>query len=107
MRVAEDAAGRVAPELLRHPRVRVRVLTEREQVALAEEAAAAGDWKRHHHAIAGLQVLHRIAHFHHLALEFVAEDIALHHAGHETRRRDADPSRRSRWRARARWRRAD
>src|SRR3712207_7884556 len=41
VRVAVEARGRVAEHLLHHPGVRVRVLAQRVQLLLAEEAVAA------------------------------------------------------------------
>ena len=83
MRIAEDGGGRVAPHLLGHPGVRVRVLAQRKLAALAEIAVAARDRERHDDAIADLQVLHRGSDFDDLAHELVAEDVAFGH------RRDA------------------
>src|SRR5258708_20828936 len=97
MRVAVDAARRVAPQLLRHRRVRIGVLAERVHLLLAEEAVAAGDGERHHHAIPWAQVPDVAANIDHLAHELVAEDVALHHPGNEAaveiQVRAADPGR--------------
>src|SRR5260370_447639 len=84
MRVAVDAARRVAPELLRHRRVRIGVLAERVHLLLAEEAVAAGDVERHHHAIPWAQVPDVAANIDHLAHELVAEDVSLLHPWNET-----------------------
>ena len=77
VRVAEDAARRIAPQLLGHPGVRVRVLAERVQLALAAAAVAAGDRERHDDAVADLEVLDAAADLDDLAHELVAEDVAL------------------------------
>ena len=79
VRVAEQARARKAVDLLLHPGVRVGVVARREQAAPAEEAVAAGDGERHDHAVADLQVRHRLADLDHLAHELVAEDVALLH----------------------------
>src|SRR5918999_1294786 len=52
VRVPEDACRRMPPQFLRHPGVRVRVLTEREPSALTGKAVAACDRKWNDHAVA-------------------------------------------------------
>src|ERR1051325_8671091 len=83
MRVAEEPRARVPVELLEHRGVRVRVVAERPQLALAEEAVAARDRERHDHAIAALQGRRPRADLDHLAHELVPEDVAGLHRGNE------------------------
>ena len=83
VRVPEDAARRIAPELLSHPCVRVRVLTEGVQLPLALRAVAARDWERHHHAVADREVLDVTAQLDDLAHELVAEHVAPLHRRYE------------------------
>src|SRR5919206_122025 len=77
VRVAEDAARRVAEELLGEPRVRVGVLAHRVELVLAGPAVAAGDRERHDDAVARLQVGDAAPGLDHLPHELVAEDVAL------------------------------
>src|SRR6185295_1798676 len=75
----EDAGGRVPPHLLRHPLVRVRVLAQRVQLALARRADAAGDGEGYDDPITDLELLHAASHLDDLAHELVAKDVtALH-----------------------------
>ena len=74
----------MAPHLLRHPRVRIRVLAEREHLLLAEEAVAAGDGKGHHDAVAYLQLLHIRPDLDDFAHELVPHDVARLHGGDES-----------------------
>jgi hypothetical protein len=83
VRVAEDARRRVAPHLLGHPRVGVRVLAQREELLRAHVAGATRDRERHDHAVADLEVLHRGPDLDDLAHELVAQDVALLHRRHE------------------------
>ena len=79
VRVAEEAGRRVAVQLLRHPRVRVRVVAQRPELLLAEEAAAARDRERHDDAVADLQLGVLLADLDDFAHELVAEDVARLH----------------------------
>src|SRR6185295_11693017 len=58
------------------------VVAQRPLLALAEEAAAAGDGEGHHHPVAGPQVLDGGADGDDLTHELVPEDVALLHARH-------------------------
>ena len=79
VRVAEQARRGIAVELLRHPRIRIRVVAQRPELLLAEVAAAARDGERHHDAIADLQPRVVLADLDDLAHELVAEHVALLH----------------------------
>src|SRR6185295_12729988 len=70
--------------LLGHPRIRIRVLTQRKHLFLAEETVATRDRKRHDDAIADLQIRHFAANFHDLTHELMTENIATLHRGNET-----------------------
>src|SRR5581483_680889 len=83
MRISKDAGRRMAPHLFRHRGIRIRILAERKQSVLAGEAAAAGNWERHHHAISFLKVRDAPAYFDYFAHELVSEDVAALHAGNE------------------------
>ena len=83
VRVPEQPGGRMPHQLLRHPRIRIGVLAEREQVSPAHGTGAAGDRKGNDHPIARLEVLDRAPGLDHLAHEFVAQDVALLHRGDE------------------------
>src|SRR4051812_3188510 len=71
----------MSPEFLCDMRVRIRVFTKRKQLALAEEAIAARDRKRHDDAIAYREILDTRAELYDLAHEFVSENIAPIHRG--------------------------
>src|SRR4030095_13007355 len=62
-----------------HPRIGIGVVAKRPELFLAVETIAAGDRERDDDAIANFQFLVAAAHFHDLAHEFVAEDVALLH----------------------------
>ena len=68
----------VTPHLLGHPGVGIRVLAQRRQTALAEEAGAARDRERDHHGrpASGSSAPAR---FDHLSHELVAQDVTLFH----------------------------
>jgi hypothetical protein len=82
--IAKEARGRVAIHLLRHPGIGVRVIAQRPEMLLAEEAVAAGDGKGHHNAVADLQIVNFGAYVHHLAHKLVAEDVPFLQRGDET-----------------------
>ena len=69
----------MAVKLLGHPSVWVGVIAQRPQIAIAEEAATAGDSKGNDHAIAHFQILNALAGFNHLAHKLVAQNIARLH----------------------------
>src|SRR5919202_3931144 len=77
--VAEDAAGRIAPELFGQGSIRVRVITERPKSPFAEETVAACDRKGHNHTVTLPQILHLTPKLDDLAHELVAEDITFLH----------------------------
>ena len=83
MRVPEGGRHRVAVRQLARVGLLggIRVVAGRELLLAAEEAIAAGDDERHDHALADFQPLVALAHFDHLAHEFMAEHVALLHPG--------------------------
>src|SRR5262245_49845843 len=85
VRVAEEARRRVPEDLLRHPRVRVRVLAEREHLVSARRTEPARDGERNDHAITDLELVFvdLRADLDDLAHELVAENVALLHRRHE------------------------
>jgi hypothetical protein len=76
LRVSEQPAGREAHDLLDHAGVRIGVIAQRPEIALAEEAVAARDRERNDHAITDRQVLHLRPQLDDLAHELMAEDVA-------------------------------
>ena len=99
MRIAEQAGGRMAPQLRGLLVIGVGALAAGEEAALAEEAFAAGDGERHDHAVADLQLLVLGADLDHLAHGLVAEDVAALHRRDDAVIDDAGRSRRSRRRS--------
>src|SRR6185369_7345793 len=84
MRISENSSTRMAKSLLSHPRIRIRVLTQREQLFLAEETVTTRDRERNDDAIANLKVSHFATNFHDLAHELMTKNIATLHRGNET-----------------------
>src|ERR1051325_3189537 len=84
MRITKDPGGRMTKHLLRHPRVWIRVFTQRKHLFLAEETVAAGNRKRHDDAVANIQVGHFSPHLDYFAHEFMTEDIAALHRRNKT-----------------------
>jgi hypothetical protein len=76
VRVAEQTRARESVQLLRHPGIRVRVVTERPELPFAEEAAAACDRERDDDAVADAQSGVLSADLDDLAHELVAENVA-------------------------------
>src|SRR5205807_1035675 len=74
--IAEEAGGRIAPELLGHPRIWIRVLAERKHLLAAMQTVAAGDGERIDDAVADGEVLHGAADFDDLPHELMAENVA-------------------------------
>src|SRR3954451_8139958 len=79
VRVAEDAARRVAEHLLGHPGVRIRVLADGVELVLTRPAVAARDRERHDDAVADGEVADALADLDDLAHELVPEDVAALH----------------------------
>src|SRR5690349_6088566 len=69
--------------LLGHPRVWIRVLTKRVHLVLTEETVAARDRKRHHHAIADLEIRYFASDLNDLTHELVTENVAALHRRNE------------------------
>ncbi len=84
VRVAEQARGRVPVQLLSHPGVRVGVVAEGPQLAVAEEAPAARDGERNHHPVANAEGGVLGTDLHHLAHELMPQDVPAPHGGDES-----------------------
>ena len=80
VRVAKDAGGRIAPQLLGHPGVRVAVVAERPEPVLAVPAAAARDREGHDHPLPHVQVADLRPNLDHDADGLVTQDVALLHS---------------------------
>jgi hypothetical protein len=83
MGIAEQAGAGLAMQLLQLLGVRIGGIAARPQLALAEEALAAGDYEGHHHPVAPPQPRHRRTGIYNLAHELVAKDITGLHLRHE------------------------
>jgi hypothetical protein len=57
------------------PTVRIRVITQRPQIPLAEEAVATRNREGNNHAIADLYILHRTAEFDNFPHKFMTQDV--------------------------------
>src|SRR6185503_14610565 len=79
VRVTKKACRRVTKHLLRHPRVGIRVLTEREHLLLAEKTPATGNRERNDDSIANRQIRHLATNFDDLAHKLVTKNVARHH----------------------------
>ncbi len=84
MGVSEQARARIAVDLFGHVGVGIGVVAQRPHLAGTEEAVAAGNGKRYHHAVADVQVMNGRAEFDHLAHEFMTQDIPFFHGGDHT-----------------------
>src|SRR5215212_6517663 len=74
----------MAKHLLRHPRIRIGVLAEREHLLLTEEAVATGNRKGYDHAIAYCQIVNFSTYLDHFTHEFMAEYVASLHRRNES-----------------------
>ena len=83
VRVAEQAGRREAVQLLRHRGIGIGVVAARPQIVRAEEAAPAGDRKRHDDPVTLRQVADPASDVHHLAHELVAQNVARPHRRNE------------------------
>src|SRR5262245_8550027 len=79
MRIAEQARGRMTPELLGFLEIRIAALAGGKIAALAEEAFAAGNGEGHHDPVADLQRLVLGADLDHLAHGLMPDDVAMLH----------------------------
>ena len=82
VRIAVKSRWAEPHQLLRHPRIRIRVVAQRPLLPPAMRAAAAGNRERHHHAVADAQSPHRRPHLDHLAHELVAQNVTFLHRRH-------------------------
>jgi hypothetical protein len=79
VRVAEQARCGIPVQLLRHPRIRIRVVTQGPELLLAEIAAATRDGEGHDDAIADFQARVLRADLDDFAHELMAEHVAFLH----------------------------
>src|SRR6266849_1140396 len=80
MRVTKKARAGKTVKLLQHGGVGVRIIAERPEILAAVEAVSAGDGEWHNHPVATLQRRVSLPYLHHLAHEFMAENVARFHA---------------------------